>query len=141
MIGIFQPRTQEDFDAAGQAFGKTFPIDRELYIATDSTAIGGMVGFMELTLSGPLDVYSRNVFATGKPLDAFLNGFFVRSEYRGKGIGSSLLKLLKERGRIGLATDNSGEDTDQAAIHLYAKHGFHPFKKERNSTYWIFEGE
>jgi GNAT superfamily N-acetyltransferase len=136
--GIFQPGSDEERAQVGEAFGRTFPASSSLYVATDPEAIGGMAGFAEVNEGGSPDEYNQGVFDEASvPLDAYLQGLFVREGSRGKGYGSQLLTYLREKyPQLGVATDNSGKDTDEAALHLYGKHGLEPFKREEASTYW-----
>lgn len=67
-----------------------------------------------------------------------LSYFYVDEPYRGKGHGDKILSTaLRGRGTTILGTDNSGRYSNEAAKHLYRKHGFEPIKKERRSTFWV----
>ena len=70
--------------------------------------------------------------------DVAVSNFIVSPSERGKGIGGRLLaEGTKGRGTVVLGTDNRGEHTDAAALHLYEKSGFKPVKRERRSTFWV----
>jgi GNAT superfamily N-acetyltransferase len=140
-LSVYEPTKDDDYTLVEKAFNRHFPAGRILLVATEPKAIGGMSGFVEANKDEPDDAYSRGVYAKlDKKLDAYLTGFFVRDDQRGKGVGSSLLELLKSRySRLGMGTDNSGIDTDPAALRIYAKAGFKPLKRETASTYWYLD--
>ena len=75
---------------------------------------GALVGFIELNI--------RN-FAEGSrsPKLPYVEAWFVRADYRGKGYGQSLMrqaeKWARERGYKELASDTEIENTKSIAIH------------------------
>ena len=70
----------------------------------------------------------------------FVREFWVHPQFRGLGLGKQIIAfIVKSFSNIALSTDNTGENTNESAIHLYEKMGFRRVKVEKASTYWYKE--